>query len=198
MCRSASNALGFHLAYFLLLLSAPLHRVSGQPFPVIEVAPADSTLFSGVRVFSESHLRAAPDPDSHTIVTIPQLSLVEVYAENFDGYVMVRYDGQIGYVHYLKFDRQSVPWQLVSQFVTERDDSQKSSLQRKFGRVTTARILRSETWRGMTAEMVLESIGRPTLVTTITERGLTREEWTYERRLLVIKAGKLARVIETD
>lgn len=163
------------------------------------VSATDSTIFSNVRLLSNAPLRDNPNPDGRTIHEIPATATLEVFGENFDGYLMVRHAGKVGYVHYLKFDRQSIPGSLSRIFNTDRSDDATMALQRIFGRATTSRILRREIWRGMTAEMVRESIGRPTQLERITQRGLTREEWSYDDgRMLVLKSGKVSLIDDAD
>jgi hypothetical protein len=56
-----------------------------------------------------------------------------------------------------------------------------AELRRHFGEDVAARLLRGEIWIGMSAEMAIESVGRPETVNRTVTAGGVSEQWVYER-----------------
>ena len=64
-------------------------------------------------------------------------------------------------------------------------------LNNKYGTAMAAKMMAGKIWRGMTAEMVLDSWGKPLKVNRTINADLIREEWIYKSTWLFIENDAL-------
>jgi hypothetical protein len=75
--------------------------------------------------------------------------------------------------------------------VQEQQVSRFTFLENKYGTSIAARLNSGKIWRGMTAEMVRDSWGKPLRINRIIRNNIIKEEWIYQNTWLYIENNNL-------
>lgn len=132
----------------------------------------------------EANFRQEPNPFSTILATIPKGTAIGIRYDPDSDFLIGEYKGQIGYLNALYFE--SIPEEISSLItkrnrrkVASRDSDKIGALTNKWGGANAIRIFVKEVWIGMTAEMALESWGRPKDISRTTNSFGVHEQWVY-------------------
>jgi hypothetical protein len=154
-----------------------------------------ATLKSASRLFGEK------DDLTTVILIIPSGSVVEVTGSDSTYYKVVFEDNE-GYI----FKRHAVlneisvetkpviqkqEVQQEEQAVPQQEESRFTYLENKYGTSMAAKLISGKIWKGMTAEMVRDSWGKPQKVNRVIEGNTVKEEWIYKNTWLYIEDDAL-------
>jgi hypothetical protein len=136
------------------------------------------------------------------ILVIPAGDTVEVL-DSDSTYLHVAYGQDEGYI----YKRQAVviaapvnnapvnqPEQVQQAEQPEQQQQQVSRftyLENKYGTSMAARLNSGKIWRGMTAEMVRDSWGKPMRINRVIQNDIVKEEWIYSNTWLYIENNNL-------
>ncbi|NOY35970.1 MAG: hypothetical protein GXO83_00165 [Chlorobi bacterium] len=144
------------------------------------------------RLFSDK------DNTSSVVLYIPADSTVEILGSE-DAYFLVRFKNIEGYIFQRKVKgfediRNSffAPPPATEEQIEQNSD-RISSFINKYGPERGRKIAQHKIWRGMTREMVMDSWGKPRAINIYGTRMTRREEWEYNRYVLIFENGILAR-----
>jgi len=182
--------LWFTTAFSRTILTGP-SNVPGQD---IQGQPT-ATLKSASRLFK------AMDDLTSVVMIIPSGSVVTVTGAD-STYYRVIYEDTEGYIlkRHAELNREQVSTAGRNEAVASASQAapvQKSRgnrfsyLENKYGTATAALLYSGKIWKGMDAEMVLDSWGSPNKINKIIRGSTIREEWIYNNTLLLIVDNKL-------
>lgn len=150
---------------------------------------------------SSSRLFADKNDLTSVILIIPARDTVEVL-DSDSTYLHVVYKVDEGYI----FKRHAVitetPLNIApvsqeqqvtqeEQPVQEQQVSRFTYLENKYGTNMAARINAGKIWKGMTAEMVRDSWGKPVKINRVIGNNLVKEEWIYRNTWLYLENDTL-------
>lgn len=153
-----------------------------------------ATLKSASRLFGEK------DDLTSVILIIPSGSIVNVLGSD-STYLKVAFEENEGYI----FKRHAIinnppvevapqnqqnNQQQVEQPAEERQVSRFTYLENKYGTNMAARLAAGKIWKGMSAEMVLDSWGSPVKINRVIGN-VVKEEWIYKNTWLYIENDTL-------
>lgn len=81
--------------------------------------------------------------------------------------------------------------QVEQQEQQEQQVSRFTYLENKYGTSIAARLMAGKIWRGMTAEMVRDSWGKPIRINRVIRNDIVQEEWIYPNTWLFIENNNL-------
>lgn len=156
-----------------------------------------ATLKSASRLFGEKD-------DLTTVITIlPSGSVVEVLGSD-STYLHVRYEDAEGYIfrkHASLNDYPGATKQPESRPPTiaesqaqqqEQQVSRFTYLEQKYGTSIAARLASGKIWKGMNAEMIRDSWGKPQKINRVISGNTIKEEWIYKNTWLYLENDFLA------
>ena len=73
----------------------------------------------------------------------------------------------------------------------QQEVSRFTYLENKYGTSMAARLNSGKIWRGMTAEMVRDSWGKPIRINRVIQNDVVKEEWIYANTWLYIENNNL-------
>ncbi len=79
------------------------------------------------------------------------------------------------------------PVQQTVQPVQEREVSRFTYLENKYGSNTAAKLMAGKIWKGMEAEMILDSWGNPRKINRVISGNVIKEEWIFRNTWLYIE-----------
>ncbi len=149
-----------------------------------------------------SRLFAAKDDLTSVILVLPAGTKVTVTGSD-SVYYKVVYEGDEGYIfkrhadieltgeqeQAAKEEREEVVQNRIEQ--PEREMSRFEYLEKKYGTNVAAQINAGKIWRGMTAQMVLDSWGNPQKINRSITPNSVKEEWIYKNTWLFIENNTL-------
>jgi hypothetical protein len=162
----------------------------------VQEASLTATLKAATRLFGEK------DDLTTVIMIVPSGSLVDVLGSD-STYLKVRFEENEGYI----FKRHAVinePASTPKQIIQERDVVQYSEpasqkkvsrftiLEDKYGSAMAAKLVAGKIWKGMSAEMVMDSWGNPQKFNRVINGNTIKEEWIYKNTWLYIQNDHLA------
>ena len=144
------------------------------------------------RLFSDK------DNMSSVVLYIPKDSIVEIL-EAEDAYFLVRFKNIEGFI----FQRKVRGYENIRNSFYRPPDAggnvpipssdRLAGLIKKYGSDKGRKIAEHKIWRGMTRQMVIDSWGKPREINVYGARTTRREEWVYNRYILIFENGILAR-----
>jgi hypothetical protein len=161
-------------------------------------SPLTATTTSSTRLFSDVN-----DLTS-VIVVIPKGSMVEVI-DSDSTYLHIYFEDNEGYIYSRHASIDKKPEAQVKQVNSNIDNQNKQSanqqepqqmsrfayLESKYGTSMAARINAGKIWKGMNAEMVKDSWGRPDKITREISGNTVQEEWIYPTTWLYLENNTL-------
>ncbi len=130
---------------------------------------------------------------SSVVLYIPADSTVQII-KPVDDYFLVHFQGVEGYILQKKVQDYAGILYEFSQPVTDQemtqsriDDLRYKTLVSKYGKETGTKIFEHKVWHRMTPEMVQDSWGKPHII----NRYHDKEEWIYNKYILVFRDGQL-------
>lgn len=72
-----------------------------------------------------------------------------------------------------------------------RQQDRKTYLENKYGTNMAGKMMAGKIWKGMTAEMIVDSWGKPVKINRTIDTDLIREEWVYKNSWLFIENNTL-------
>jgi hypothetical protein len=155
-----------------------------------------ATLTSATRLFGEK------DDLTSVIMIIPSGSTVDIL--NGDStYFYVAFEDSEGFIFrsHAKIDETPVviPEPVNQQQFQHQEEPQPQQqqvsrftyLENKYGSSMAAKLAAGKIWKGMTAQMVLDSWGTPQKINRSSNSNLAREEWIYRNTWLYIENNTL-------
>jgi hypothetical protein len=150
---------------------------------------------------SSSRLFKNPDDLTSVIMVIPKGSQVEVLASD-STYLTVAYDGNSGFIlrKHAVMDESQVKAakpaeeKAVAQKPAEQQNQPMSRfayLENKYGTSMAARLNANKIWKGMNAEMVKDSWGKPDKISREINGNTIKEEWFYKSTWLYLENNSL-------
>jgi hypothetical protein len=150
---------------------------------------------------SSSRLFKNPDDLTSVIMVIPKGSKVEVLASD-STYLTVFFDGSEGYImkkHAVidKSPLKAAPPAEEKPVVqkpaeqTNQTMSRFTYLENKYGTSMAARLNANKIWKGMNAEMVRDSWGKPDKISREINGNTIKEEWVYKSTWLYLENNTL-------
>ena len=134
------------------------------------------------------------------IMVIPSGTVVNVIGSD-STYYKVKYGEDEGYIYrkdaVLSADPVAPGKTVTQQQADNNSQSQviqvdrQTYLENKYGTAMATKMLAGKIWKGMTAEMVLDSWGKPQKVNRTINTDLIREEWIYKSTWLFIENDAL-------
>lgn len=153
-----------------------------------------ATLKSSARLFSMKY-----DLTS-VIMVIPSGTVVNVLGGD-STYFHVKYGEDEGYIYRKEAvlsadpvtDQKTVTSQQEENYIQPQDKQQdrKTYLEEKYGTSVGSKMMAGKIWKGMTAEMILDSWGKPVKINRTINTDLIREEWIYKNSWLFIENNSL-------
>ena len=201
------------LALILILTlgycSLQAHNINEEKITRLEQGSKTQENQSTATLKSASRLFKNPDDLTSVIMVIPVGSQVEVL-DSDSIYLKVVYEENEGYIfrRHATLDTPSIPAEkereLKQDFPVVQEQSQVQSrdpdvreksrftyLEDKYGTSMAARLNSGKIWRGMNAEMVRDSWGRPDKISREINGNTVREEWTYRTTWLYFENNTL-------
>jgi hypothetical protein len=86
-----------------------------------------------------------------------------------------------------KAEQESVPQQEQQQQQPQQQVSRFTYLENKYGTDMAAKLIQGKVWKGMTAEMVRDSWGKPLKINRVITSNTIKEEWIYKSTWLYIE-----------
>ncbi|MBK9389460.1 MAG: hypothetical protein IPN68_04420 [Bacteroidetes bacterium] len=150
---------------------------------------------------SSSRLFKNPDDLTSVIMIIPKGSQVEVLASD-STYLNVFYDGNEGFIlrrhaviekSQVKAEQQEQQKAVVQKPAEQQDlpMSRFAYLESKYGTSMAARLNANKIWKGMNAEMVKDSWGKPERISREVNGNTIKEEWFYKSTWLYLENNTL-------
>jgi hypothetical protein len=133
------------------------------------------------------------------IMVIPAGTVVSVTGSD-STYYKVTYNNDEGYIYRkdATLSADPAPEKTVTQQPAannsqpqEKQVDRFTYLDNKYGTTVAAKMFAGKIWKGMTAEMVLDSWGKPVKVNRTINADLIREEWIYKNSWLFIENDAL-------
>jgi hypothetical protein len=154
-----------------------------------------ATLKTSSRLFGEK------DDLTSVILIIPSGSVVNVI-DSDSTYLKVVFEDAEGYIlkRHAVISNSPVNIEAVNQPQEAIRDNQPepeerisrfSYLEKKYGSGTAAKLYAGKIWKGITAEMVNDSWGKPAKINRLMRDGIIREEWIYRNTWLYIENNTL-------
>ena len=150
-----------------------------------------ATLKSATRLFG------AKDDLTTVIMVLPSGTEVEILdSDSTYLYVFIEdYEGYI-YKHHAVISEVSLPVATEpvqqTQPVQERKVSRFTYLENKYGSNMAAKLMAGKIWRGMSAEMIIDSWGNPNKINRVISGNVIKEEWIFRNTWLYIENDMLA------
>ena len=157
-----------------------------------------ATLKSATRLFG------AKDDLTTVIMVLPSGTEVEildsdstylhVFIEDYEGYI---------YKHHAVISEVPLPFATEpeiaeeepvqqTQPVQERKISRFTYLENKYGSNMAAKLMAGKIWKGMSAEMIIDSWGNPNKINRVISGNVIKEEWIFRNTWLYIENDLLA------
>jgi len=191
------------LLFLLLLIIIPLSSQVSDEDKLLELEKASSSQQDIITATLTSSSRLFKNPDDLTsvIVVIPKGSQVEVLASD-STYLTVFFDGSEGYImrKHAVIDKSPVkaappaeekPVAQKPAEKTNQPDSRFTYLENKYGTSMAARLNANKIWKGMNAEMVKDSWGKPDKISREVNGNTIKEEWIYKSTWLYLENNSL-------
>jgi len=150
-----------------------------------------ATLKSATRLFG------AKDDLTTVIMVLPSGTEVEILdSDSTYLYVFIEdYEGYI-YKHHAVISEVSLPVATEpvqqTQPVQERKVSRFTYLENKYGSNMAAKLMAGKIWKGMSAEMIIDSWGNPNKINRVISGNVIKEEWIFRNTWLYIENDMLA------
>lgn len=157
----------------------------------IQEASLTATLKAASRLFGEK------DDLTTVILIVPSGSVVDVLGSD-STYLKVRFEEAEGYI----FKRHAIinePAEVSKPVIQKKDVVQYSQpepqqqvsrftyLENKYGSAMAAKLVAGKIWKGMSAEMVRDSWGKPQKINRVINDSTIKEEWIYKNTWLYIQ-----------
>jgi hypothetical protein len=158
--------------------------------------PQDTQLTATLK--SASRLFGAKDDLTTVILIIPADSIVEVLGSD-STYLNVVYGDYEGYIYKRDAEIKEAPAppkpvarpeEVTSELKDEaapQQTSRFSYLENKYGTSMAAKLMSGKVWKGMDAEMVRDSWGKPQKINRVIAGNTIKEEWIYKSTWLYIE-----------
>ena len=133
------------------------------------------------------------------IMVIPSGTVVNVTGSD-STYYKVKYGEDEGYIYRKDaiLSADPAPEKTVTQQQSdknaqpgEKQVDRQAYLENKYGTAMASKMMAGKIWKGMTAEMILDSWGKPQKVNRTINVDLIREEWIYKNSWLFIENNTL-------
>jgi hypothetical protein len=183
----------FMLFVFATVKAGELATMATGKF-IFQQQTLSAKLKSSARLFSVKY-----DLTS-VILIIPSGSVVNVTGSD-STYYRVKYGEDEGYIYrkdaVLTVD-EAVPEKTPDQQQPDNNAQPQENqvdrltyLQNKYGTSMASKMISGKIWKGMTAEMILDSWGKPQKINRTIDADLIREEWIFKNSWLFIENNKL-------
>jgi hypothetical protein len=150
---------------------------------------------------SSSRLFESKEDLTSVILVIPSGSIVKILGSD-STYYHVAYGEDAGYINksHAVINKIPVVMEPVAKQPEQADNTQPeppkevtrlSYLQNKYGPGMAEKLYAGKIWRGMTSQMVRDSWGVPLKVSRYMEQTPVKEEWYYNKAVLVIENNTL-------
>jgi hypothetical protein len=151
-----------------------------------------ATLKSASRLFGEKD-------DLTTVLTIlPSGSVVEVLGSD-STYLNVKYEDTEGYIFRKHATLNEYPGNIrdtesrpptIAETQAQQEEQQVSRftyLEQKYGTSIAARLASGKIWKGMNAEMIRDSWGKPQKINRVISGNIIKEEWIFKNTWLYLE-----------
>jgi hypothetical protein len=153
------------------------------------------------KLISSSRLFSMKYDLTSVIMVIPSGTIVNVLGSD-STYFRIRYGEDEGYIYRKEAVITDAPAPVVQEkTITNQPENnqqaetkqvdRKTYLENKYGSAMAGKMLAGKIWKGMNAEMVVDSWGKPYKINRTINAGLTREEWIYKNTWLFIENNTL-------
>lgn len=169
-----------------------------------------ATLATGKYIFQQQTLSAKLNTSARlfgmkydltsVVMVIPSGTVVSVI-DGDSTYFHVRYGEDEGYIYRkdATLSADPVPQQNAVTSQSQENNVQpqdkppdrKTYLENKYGTNMSAKMISGKIWKGMTAEMIVDSWGKPLKINRTINTDLIREEWIYKNSWLFIENNTL-------
>jgi hypothetical protein len=150
---------------------------------------------------SSSRLFEAKEDLTSVILVIPAGSIVKILGSD-STYYHVAYGEDTGYIfkNHATINKTPLTLEQVNKQPEQVSDTPQeqpkevtrlSYLQNKYGPTMAEKLYAGKIWRGMTSQMVRDSWGVPLKVSRNMEQSPAKEEWHYNKAILVIENNTL-------
>jgi len=133
------------------------------------------------------------------IMVIPSGTVVNVIGSD-STYYKVKYGEDEGYIYRKDATLTADPVAPEKTVVQQPENNpqpqgdqvdRQTYLQDKYGTVVASKMIAGKIWKGMSAEMILDSWGKPLKINRTINADLIREEWIYKNSWLFIENNSL-------
>ena len=163
----------------LKIIDVRINYLQSQIKPVENV----KTEFSVTSTRSAAKIKNKPDVMADVIGTISADQMVKVF-DYFNGYFLVEKDSLKGFTSEIYLYKNAFMIRLIN-------DQDKNEIIKKYGQAISNRIFIHDIWIGMTSDMAILSIGRPTDINRTVGSWGVDEQWVYDKMYLYFSNGKL-------
>jgi hypothetical protein len=161
----------------------------------VQEASLTATLKSASRLFGEK------DDLTTVILIVPSGSVVDVLGSD-STYLKIRFEETEGYIfkrHAIINEPAAVSNPVIqkkevvqySEPASQQQESRFTYLENKYGSNLAAKMIAGKIWKGMSAEMVRDTWGKPQKINRIINGNIIKEEWIYKNTWLYIQNDNL-------
>jgi len=172
-----------------VLQSLEKNQPSGQDQVLTAILKSSSRLFEDKNDLT-SVILIIPVGDTVEVLDSDSTYLHVVYKED-EGYIFKRHAVINETPVNISPVNQDQQVQQEEQPVQEQQVSRFTYLENKYGTNIAARLNQGKIWKGMTAEMVKDSWGKPVKINRVIESNLVKEEWIYRNTWIYFENNTL-------
>lgn len=190
------------ISFFLLFAIAHINAQNNRSVvlqdleksqPATQDVKLTATLKSATRLFGEENdltsvILIIPSGDTVTVIGADSTYLHVIYQED-EGYILKRHAVMNEPVAVAKpvVQKQEPVQEVKTEPQQQQQVSRFTYLENKYGTNMAARLIAGKVWKGMSAEMVRDSWGKPQKINRVVESNIIREEWIYKSSWLYIE-----------